>query len=137
MRLELLPAEPLLPGERMLTATDENESVFEQRDAGKRRILRALHVDAELRLATQHGGGDIGRGMIENPDAIVGVERGITLYDSRQVLHANGGHARDGYVTAQRLAGLAYLDQGHREIDERPPRLRSRINSFYFNSLAP
>ena len=62
--------------------------------------------------------------MVQDLDAVLGVARRVGLHDARQVLHADGRHARDRHVAAPRLAGLAQLDQRAGEVAHEPARLR-------------
>ena len=57
-------------------------------------------------------------------DAVVRVARGVLLQDARQVLDADGRHARDRDVAALRPARLADLDQRGGQLGEQPARLR-------------
>jgi len=87
-------------------------------------MVRAADVDAELRLARQHRLGDVRGGVVEDAHAVLGMARRIALDDARKVLHAHGGHARDGDVAAHRLAGLAHLDERRGEVGHEAPRAR-------------
>ena len=91
--------------------------------------MGAADVDAELRLAAEHRVGDAGGGVIEDLDAVLRVAGRVLLDDAREVLDADGRHARDHDVAALRLPRRADLGERAREVGEQAARLRQEVAS--------
>lgn len=115
MGRQVLPADPLQAGQRVVAAADQQERVPQQRLELEVGLLRAEQVDAELGLAALDGLEDVVGREIQDADADAREPRVEVLDDPRQEVVGRGRHRADRHLPRRPVRQLA--DAHHRGVE--------------------